>query len=57
MLNKKTLWIVGTVAVLLLSNYSTYWATSKVSQVQVLEEKIDKYEKMLVQTPQVELSK
>jgi hypothetical protein len=40
MFNKKTLWIVGVIAALLLSNYSTFWATNKLNEVQVLEERI-----------------
>lgn len=40
---------VALVALLVLSNYGTYWVTSTISQIKLLEEKLDKYEQVTSQ--------
>lgn len=43
---KQTVGVAIVIALLVLSNYATFWATSKVKQITVLEEKLDKYEQI-----------
>ena len=38
--------VAGAIALLAVSNYSTFWATDKINEVGKLQEQLDKYEKL-----------
>lgn len=43
---KQSIGVAIVIALLVLSNYATFWATTQVNQIKVLEEQLDKYEQI-----------